>query len=66
MDPAEASVTIHRHGRTPCRLSVSDTLDGIPVLPGFRRPVGEILTGSHRDARPPESARLGFAAILAG
>ena len=41
-DPSDASVTIHEHHEAPRRLGESDTLDGAPLLPGFRVPVAEI------------------------
>ena len=42
VDPSDASVTIHLPDRTPRRHAESDTLDGAPLLPGFRLPVEEI------------------------
>ena len=42
VDPSDASVTIHLPHREPRRLAASDTLDGAPLLPGFRLPVAEI------------------------
>ena len=42
VDPSDASVTIHLPHRTPRRLAESDTLDGAPLLPGFRLPVVNI------------------------
>ena len=42
VDPSDASVTIHLPHRTPRRLAEPDTLDGAPLLPGFRLPVREI------------------------
>jgi hypothetical protein len=35
-------VTVHRPGCPPRRLARGDTLDGGPVLDGFRLPVTEI------------------------
>jgi len=42
VDPPRREVTIHLPGSVPRRLSKGDTLDGAPVLPGFRLPVAEI------------------------
>jgi len=42
VDPSEHSVTVHRAGGAPATLGIGDTLDGSPVLPGFRLPVREI------------------------
>ncbi len=36
------SITIHEPGRTPRRLTEKNTLDGAPLLPGFRLPVADI------------------------
>lgn len=41
-DPRDASVTVHEPGRPVRRLGASDVLDGAPLLPGLRIPVGEI------------------------
>ena len=41
-DPSDASVTIYLPHEAPRRLSESGTLDGAPLLPGFRLPVVEI------------------------
>ena len=41
VDPSDASVTIHLP-RPPRRLAEPDTLDGAPLLPGFRLPVEEV------------------------
>ncbi len=42
IDPREQQVTVHRPGRPPHHLTRGDTLDGAPVLDGFRLPVAEI------------------------
>lgn len=38
----DTSITIHEPGRAPRRLTRKDTLDGEPLLPGFRLPVASI------------------------
>ena len=38
----DTSITIHEPGRTPRRLTEKNTLDGAPLLPGFRLPVADI------------------------
>lgn len=42
LDPERRTVTVHRPGRKPVRLSTGEVLDGEPVLPGFRVPVAEL------------------------
>jgi Uma2 family endonuclease len=42
VDPRERSVTVHRKGGAVITLTVEDTLDGAPVLPGFQLPVRAI------------------------
>ena len=41
-DPSDASVTVHLPGQAARRLEAGDTLDGAPLLPGFRLPVAEV------------------------
>ena len=43
-DPLDASLTIHQGDRAPRRLTPADTLDGTPLLPGFRLPVSDVFT----------------------
>ena len=60
VNPRDETVTIHEAGRAPRRLGASDTLDGAPLLPGFRLPVA---TSSHGDGgrmRRAVSRRSGF------
>ncbi len=42
VNPRDETVTIHEAGRAPRRLGASDTLDGAPLLPGFRLPVADL------------------------
>lgn len=42
IDPRDETVTVHRPGQAPRKLSRRDTLDGAPTLPGFRLPVARI------------------------
>ncbi len=42
IDPRERQVTVHPPGRPPHHLTRSETLDGAPILDGFRLPVAEI------------------------
>ena len=42
VDPRRERVTVHLPGSVPRHLSREDTLDGAPVLDGFRLPVAEI------------------------
>ena len=42
VDPSDASATIHLPRGTPRRLAERDTLDGGPLLPGFRLPVVDV------------------------
>ena len=43
-DPQDESVTVHQRDRAPRRLTAGDTLDGAPLLPGFRLPVDDVFT----------------------
>lgn len=42
VDPVRRTVTVHEPGEQATSLLVSDTLDGGPVLPGFRLPLAEL------------------------
>lgn len=42
VNPKDETVTIHESGHAPRRLGASDTLDGAPLLPGFRLPVADL------------------------
>lgn len=42
VDPRRRKVTVHRPGEQATSLSVSDVLNGDPVLPGFRLPLGQL------------------------
>lgn len=42
LDPERRTVTVHRAGREPLRLSPDEVLDGEPVLPGLSVPVAEL------------------------
>ncbi|HEX2279999.1 MAG TPA: Uma2 family endonuclease [Candidatus Tectomicrobia bacterium] len=42
VDPFRRTVTIYRSGRDPVLLGEHGTLEGDPVVPGFRCPVAEI------------------------
>lgn len=41
-DPRTMTVTVHRVGQEPRRLTFADTLDGEPLLPGFSLPLSKI------------------------
>ncbi len=41
-DPQDESVTVHQRDRAPRRLTAGDTLDGAPLLPGFRLCVADV------------------------
>ena len=43
VDPGPATVVVHRPGETPGTFGPTDTLDGAPVLPGFRIEVRTLL-----------------------
>lgn len=45
IDPRHHTVTVHRPGSVPTILCRTDTLDGAPVLPGFRLAVAEVFEG---------------------
>ena len=42
VDPGRGSVDIHHPGAIPRRLTVSEVLDGAPLLPAFRLPVADM------------------------
>ena len=42
VDPIRRRVTVHEPGKQATLLLASDVLDGGPVLPGFRLPLGEL------------------------
>ena len=41
-DPQDESVTVHQRDRAPRHLTAGDTLDGAPLLPGFRLCVADV------------------------
>ncbi len=43
-DPRDESVTVHQGDRAPQRLTAADTLNGAPLLPGFRLRVADVFT----------------------
>jgi Uma2 family endonuclease len=42
VEPRTMTVTVHRVGQEPQRLTSADTLDGATLLPGFRLPLSKI------------------------
>jgi Uma2 family endonuclease len=50
IDPYKMTVTVYRPGRPRQRLGEADSLEGDPVLPGFRLPVSEVFGWPEADA----------------
>ena len=52
-DPRDESVTVYQGDRAPRRLAEGDTLDGAPLLPGFRLSVDDVFTLQDYRIRTP-------------
>jgi Uma2 family endonuclease len=61
IDPHRRTVTVYRPGRRASRLPADGTIQGDPVLPGYRLPIAELFGWLMlRRRNPPSQSQAGF------